>query len=137
MTGGSPDAPGPTARHGPVLLVDDHEGNVRTFVDYLEAKGYRVVVARNGVEAIERCREVSPSIILMDVQMPLLDGLSVTRHLREDPQFADTPIITLTGLAMPGDRERCLEAGMNEYFAKPVSLATVLGVLVRHIAVGS
>ncbi len=122
----------PTTGHS-VLLVDDHDGNVRTFVDYLTAKGYHVVVARDGMEAIAHCEAWVPAIVLMDVQMPKLDGLAVTRRLRADPRFAAVPIIALTALAMPGDRERCLEAGMNEYFAKPVRLRAVLDMLVRLV----
>lgn len=116
-----------------VLLVDDHEGNIRTFLDYLEAKGLHVIVARDGIEALSRCREETPALILMDVQMPRLDGLSVTRELRKDPLFANTPIIALTALAMPGDRERCMEAGVNEYFAKPASLRAVHAAILRYL----
>ena len=129
-------SPPPTSAmppRGPVLLVEDHPGNIRTFVDYLTAKGFHVVVAQDGAAAITMCREIEPAIILMDVQMPVMDGLSVTRILRADPRFAHTPIIALTALAMPGDRERCLEAGMTDYLAKPARLSDVLAVLERYI----
>ncbi|MCX5766382.1 MAG: response regulator [Gemmatimonadetes bacterium] len=116
-----------------VLLVDDHEGNISTFLDYLEAKGLHVIVARDGIEALSRCHETPPALILMDVQMPRLDGLSVTRELRKEPAFADTPIIALTALAMPGDRERCMEAGVNEYFAKPASLKAVHAAILKYL----
>ena len=89
-----------------------------------------VVVARNGDEAVDLARSESPDLILMDVQMPGMDGLEATRRIRADADpetglrtsLADVPIIALTALAMPGDRERCLEAGANEYLGKPVSL---------------
>ncbi len=122
-----------TTRRGPVLLVEDHPGNIRTVVDYLAAKGFQVVVAQDGAAAITTCREIGPVVILMDVQMPLMDGLAVTRTLRADPRFADTPIIALTALAMPGDRERCLEAGMTDYIAKPARLSEVLAAIERYI----
>jgi CheY-like chemotaxis protein len=80
------------------------------------------VKAHDGVEAIEKAQETNPQIILMDIQMPALDGLEAIRRLRADPRFISTPIIALTALAMPGDRERCLDAGASEYMSKPVSL---------------
>lgn len=130
----TPSSNSASRRPGPVLLVEDHPGNIRTFVDYLSAKGFHVEVARDGREAIAKCRETAPAAILMDVQMPIMDGLSVTRVLRADPQLANTPIIGLTALAMPGDRERCLEAGMTDYLPKPARLSDVLAALERHIA---
>jgi signal transduction histidine kinase/ActR/RegA family two-component response regulator len=105
-----------------ILLAEDNEDNITTFTDFLSARGYRLMEARNGEEALERAREERPAVVLMDIQMPGMDGLEATRHFRRDPQLADIPIIALTALAMPGDRERCLEAGANEYVSKPVSL---------------
>jgi signal transduction histidine kinase/ActR/RegA family two-component response regulator len=105
-----------------VLLAEDNEDNLTTFGDFLLAKGYRVMEARNGREAIERALEERPAVVVMDIQMPGMDGLEATRRFRSDARLADIPIIALTALAMPGDRERCLEAGANEYLSKPVSL---------------
>lgn len=124
---------GATMPRNTVLLVEDHPGNVRTFVDYLTVKGFHIVVARDGQEALDACRAHLPAAILMDVQMPVMDGLSVTRVLRQDPRFARTPIIALTALAMPGDRERCLAAGMTDYLPKPAKLSDVLAALERHL----
>jgi CheY-like chemotaxis protein len=119
------------------LLAEDNEDNINTLLDYLQVKGYRVIVARNGHEAIERAREKRPDVILMDIQMPGMDGLEATRHIRADADtstglgtgMAAVPIIALTALAMPGDRERCLEAGANEYLSKPVSLRGLVKVI--------
>jgi CheY-like chemotaxis protein len=109
-----------------ILLAEDNEANITTISDYLRSKGYRLAVARNGEEALEQTRELSPDLVLMDVQMPKVDGLSATRQIREDPELESIPIIALTALAMQGDRERILEAGANEYMAKPVSLRNLV-----------
>ena len=116
-----------------ILLVEDNETNIGTFCDYLAAKGYFVAVARSGAEALERLAEVAPDLILMDVQMPGMDGLEVTRRIRAGQIFTAVPIVALTALAMPGDRERCLTAGMNDYLSKPVSLGHLLDVIETHL----
>lgn len=105
-----------------VLLAEDNLASLLTIGEYLKSHGYRFVEAHDGLEAIERAEASDPNIILMDIQMPVLDGLEAIRRLRTNPRFAETPIISLTALAMPGDRERCLEAGANEYMTKPVRL---------------
>lgn len=109
-----------------VLLAEDNMVNVLTISEYLESHGYRVVKAHDGMEAIEKAESSDPRTILMDIQMPVMDGLEAIRQLRLRPRFADTPIIAITALAMPGDRERCLEAGANEYLSKPVRLKKLL-----------
>ncbi|MBK9052733.1 MAG: response regulator [Chloroflexi bacterium] len=90
--------------------------------DYLINKGHKVITALNGFEALEQARIYRPQMILMDIQMPDMDGLEAIARLRAMPAFVTVPIIALTALAMPGDRERCLEAGANEYLTKPLSL---------------
>ena len=105
-----------------ILLVEDNEINRLVTQDYLADKGYQVITAINGVEALAQVRAHEPKLILMDIHMPGMDGLEAIRQLRASPAFATVPIIALTALAMPGDRERCLEAGANEYLTKPVSL---------------
>jgi len=115
--------------HGLILLAEDNPANLLTIGDYLESKNFRVVVAHNGVEAIARASEISPDIILMDIQMPVMDGLEAIRRLREDPRFGSVPIVALTALAMHGDRERCLEAGASEYLSKPVDLKSLVRLL--------
>jgi CheY-like chemotaxis protein len=105
-----------------ILLAEDNEANIVTVSSYLNAKGYRIISAKNGKEAIAMTYAESPDLILMDIQMPEMDGLEAIRKLREDPSLKNIPIIALTALAMPGDRERCLEAGANGYLSKPVRL---------------
>ena len=112
----------PADQHATVLLADDSEASIIAVSDYLQAKGCRVIVARNGLEAIQMARAERPDAILMDIQMPEMDGLEAIRLIRSDPHLAVVPIIALTALTMPGDRERCLQAGATEYRSKPVSL---------------
>jgi CheY-like chemotaxis protein/anti-sigma regulatory factor (Ser/Thr protein kinase) len=105
-----------------ILLAEDNMANTLTISEYLESHGYEVLNALDGLQAIEMTERHNPALILMDIQMPALDGLEAMRRLRADPRFTSTPIIALTALAMPGDRERCLEAGADEYMSKPVGL---------------
>ena len=115
-----------------ILLVEDNEFNIRTISDYLAASGYQVLVARTGVEALEQTMHYRPHLILMDIQMPGMDGLQATRSIRRlpDRDLADTYIIVVTALAMPGDRERSLAAGANDYLSKPINLKE-LSALIR------
>jgi len=106
-----------------ILLAEDNQANIATLSSFLQAMGYQFVIAQNGIEAIDQAREQKPDLILMDIQMPEMDGLEATRRLRNETDLAKIPIIALTALAMPGDRERCLAAGVDEYLSKPVSFA--------------
>ncbi|HEX9439690.1 MAG TPA: response regulator, partial [Roseiflexaceae bacterium] len=128
-------APGPPpATPAPViLLAEDEENNIYTLSTYLEAKGYQVVVARNGAEALSRAHAAKPALILMDIQMPGMDGLEAIQRIRANPVLGTVPIIALTALAMPGDRERCLAAGANEYLTKPVSLKGLVTAIEAHL----
>ncbi|MEI6775783.1 MAG: response regulator [Chloroflexales bacterium] len=114
-----------------ILLVEDNEVNIIAIGDYLHDRGYCVVIARNGREALDVIAEARPDIILMDIQMPEMDGLEATRRLRGIPDYKTTPIIALTALAMPGDRERCIAAGVTEYLTKPVSLKGLVDIIQR------
>ncbi len=105
-----------------ILLAEDNEANISTISGYLEAKGYRILLARHGEAAIELARTQQPDLMLMDIQMPGMDGLEAIERIRSDPNLVNIPIIALTALAMTGDREHCLAAGANDYLAKPVKL---------------
>ena len=111
-----------------VLLVDDNANNITVYSDYLQVKGYSVIAAASGLQGILLAHEEHPDLILMDIQMPGIDGVEAIRRIRssQDMHVAHTPVIALTALAMPGDRERCLEAGANDYLSKPVSLQTLI-----------
>ncbi len=108
-----------------ILLADDNQANLTTISGYLQAKGYQLITAKNGQEAIDLTKLHLPDAILMDVQMPVLDGLGAIEQLRRDPQFVNLPIIAITALAMAGDRDRCLSAGANYYLSKPIKLKTL------------
>jgi PAS domain S-box-containing protein len=125
----------PGAKAPLVLLAEDNPVNVNVFQDYLRTKGYRIAVACNGSEAIELAHQQQPDLILMDIQMPEMDGLTAIRRLRSDNDLAKVPIIALTALAMPGDRERCLDAGANDYLSKPVSIRQLLKAIAVQLAV--
>ncbi|MDZ7962160.1 MAG: GAF domain-containing protein [Aulosira sp. DedQUE10] len=105
-----------------ILLVEDNEANISTVSSYLRAKGYRIMLANNGQQAIDLATTQQPDLILMDIQMPLMDGLEAIRQIRLNPNLVDIPIVALTALAMTGDRDRTLEAGANDYLSKPVKL---------------
>jgi len=114
-----------------ILLVEDNAVN-QLFVNViLTRSGYRVDVASSGIEAIEMFRKLPYDVVLMDVQMPELDGLEATRRIRDQFPGRTTPIIALTANAMKGDRERCLDAGMDDYLTKPIDRAKLLDKI-RH-----
>ncbi len=105
-----------------ILLAEDNEANIVTVSGYLRAKGYQVLLAKNGQEAVALAQSETPDLILMDIQMPGMDGLEAVQQIRCEPTLVDVPIIALTALAMIGDRERCLAAGANDYLSKPIQL---------------
>jgi PAS domain S-box-containing protein len=117
-----------------ILVADDNAETSAMYSRYLGYKGYEVLVANNGAEVLERARELRPDLILMDIQMPGIDGLEATRQIRADPVLGQVPIIALTAMAMPGDRARCLEAGMNAYLSKPIGLQILLAEIQSAIA---
>jgi CheY-like chemotaxis protein len=112
-------------------LAEDNEANMQTIGGYLEDKGYELRYARNGLEALQTAREVRPACILMDVQMPVMDGLTAMKEIRADAGLKQIPVIALTALAMAGDRERCLAAGATDYMSKPVSLKALVALIAR------
>ncbi|MCA9953789.1 MAG: response regulator [Anaerolineales bacterium] len=118
-----------------ILLAEDHEANINTFSSYLIAKGFDLILARNGLEAVARAKADKPDLILMDIQMPQMNGLDAMRKIREDEDtaVAQVPIIAVTALAMPGDKEACLEAGANGYLSKPVSLRRLVETIQNHL----
>ncbi len=116
-----------------VLLAEDNEISAELFTTYLSNKGYQVSLATNGREAYDLAVSMHPDIILMDVQMPEVNGIEATRMIREIPELKETPLVMLTALAMQGDRERCLESGADDYLSKPVRLAQLLSTITKYI----
>ena len=128
-----PSQPEPTT-YPLILLAEDNEANMRTMTSYLSAKGYCVLLAKTGQGAIALARAKNPSLILMDIQMPGVDGLEAIRQIRGDRNLANVPIIALTALAMDGDRERCLAAGANDYLSKPIKLKQLVITIQQLLA---
>ncbi|MGC9527251.1 MAG: response regulator, partial [Limnospira sp.] len=118
-----------------ILLAEDNEANVSTISSYLGAKGYRVVVAKNGEEAIALTQTQEPNLILMDIQMPKMDGLEAMEKIRNDLKLAEIPIVAMTALAMAGDRDRCLAAGANDYLSKPVRLRQLMATIQNFLEI--
>jgi len=126
----------PDLRGKQVLVVDDNDLALNTMMDFLSAQGCLAIPARNGTEAVELAHECRPDVILMDIQMPGMDGIESIRRIRANEDHEYTPIIAVTALAMVGDRERCLEAGADEYLSKPVGfdhLCEVMRAMLRRI----
>jgi PAS domain S-box-containing protein len=117
-----------------ILLAEDNEITLTTLSDLLRSRSFRVVVARNGEEAIEQARKTCPALVVMDIQMPGMDGLEAIRRIRAEAELAAIPIIALTALAMPSDRERCLAAGANDYMSKPLSLGKLVKAVENQLA---
>ncbi|WBO58137.1 response regulator [Acidocella sp. MX-AZ03] len=118
-----------------ILVVEDDVRNVYALTNILEPRGALVEIARNGKEALERLatsqlhRELAVDLVLMDVMMPVMDGLTATRAIRENPAWAKLPIIALTAKAMPDDQQRCIEAGASDYMAKPLDVEKLLSLV--------
>jgi CheY-like chemotaxis protein len=117
-----------------ILLVEDTEVVVTLTSDYLRYKGYEVFIARNGLDGVLIAKEKKPDIILMDIMMPVMDGIEAAKRIRDDDTLQNTIIIALTALAMPGDREQCLAAGMNDYMSKPIQMQDLTATIENHLA---
>lgn len=114
-----------------ILIVEDNELNMKLFHDLLEAQGYRVLQTREGLEALTLAREHRPDLILMDIQLPEISGLEVTKWLKEDDTLAHIPVVAVTAFAMKGDEERIREGGCEAYVAKPIAVAPFLETIRR------
>jgi len=116
-----------------ILLAEDDQINAEIFVQFIESLDYQVILARDGREAVKFNRIERPALILMDIQMPGMNGLEAIQEIRSDKKFDNIPIIALTALAMAGDQERCMEAGANDYMTKPVPLRQLKKVIRSYL----
>ena len=105
-----------------VLIVEDNELNMKLFHDLLEAHGYRTIQTRNGKDVLKLAREHRPDLVLMDIQLPEVSGLDVTRWLKDDAELCTIPVIAVTAYAMKGDEERIRQGGCEAYISKPISV---------------
>jgi two-component system cell cycle response regulator DivK len=120
-----------------VLVVEDNEKNMKLFRDVLEAAGYRTLAATSGGEAVALAAEHLPDLVLMDIQLPDIDGVEALGRLRADGRTASLPVLALTAQAMEGDRERFLAAGFDGYLSKPVNVADLVAAVARYCEDGS
>jgi two-component system cell cycle response regulator DivK len=118
----------PQARLGvkSILIVEDNELNMKLFSDLLEAHGYRVIQTRDGLSALELARRHKPDLVLMDIQLPEVSGIEVTKWLKEADDLRHIPVIAVTAFAMKGDEEKIKEGGCEAYISKPISVLSFL-----------
>ena len=116
-----------------VLIVEDNELNMKLFHDLLEAHGYATLQTKDGMEALKLAREHRPDLILMDIQLPEVSGLEVTKWIKEDEELKSIPIIAVTAFAMKGDEEKIREGGCEDYLAKPISVTKFLQAVQRFL----
>ena len=116
-----------------VLIVEDNELNMKLFNDLLEAHGYATLQTKDGIEAMKMARQHRPDLILMDIQLPEVSGLEVTKWLKEDPDLRAIPVVAVTAFAMKGDEDKIRQGGCEAYIAKPISVAKFLETIQRFL----
>ena len=116
-----------------VLIVEDNELNMQLFNALLDAHGYRTLQTRDGMEALDMARTHKPDLILMDIQLPEVSGLEVTKWLKADDELQSIPVVAVTAFAMKGDEEKIREGGCEAYISKPISVATFLDTVRKFI----
>jgi two-component system, cell cycle response regulator DivK len=120
-----------------ILLVEDDEANYDMLSRRLTRRGYEVILAHDGVSGVKMAESAKPDLILMDMNLPEMDGWTATRTIRQIPEIKDVPIIALTAHAITGDRERCIEAGCNDYDSKPVDFPRLLSRIEKYVGTPS
>ena len=116
-----------------VLIVEDNELNMKLFHDLIEACGHEILETRDGIEALKLARQHHPDLILMDIQLPQVSGLEVTRWIKDDPELRAIPVVAVTAFAMKGDEERIREGGCEAYLSKPISVGKFIETVRRFI----
>lgn len=116
-----------------VLIVEDNELNMKLFHDLLDSQGYKTLQTREGLSALALAREHRPDLILMDIQLPEISGLEVTKWLKDDEELSHIPVVAVTAFAMKGDEERIRQGGCEAYISKPISVVHFLDVVRKHL----
>lgn len=116
-----------------ILIVEDNELNMKLFNDLLEAHGYATVTTRDGTKALDMARDSKPDLILMDIQLPEVSGLDITRQIKAEKDLQNIPIIAVTAFAMKGDEDKIRECGCNGYISKPISIASFIETIRNHL----
>ena len=116
-----------------VLIVEDNELNMKLFHDLLESQGYSTLQTREGLQALALARQHRPDLILMDIQLPEISGLEVTKWLKDDEELSHIPVIAVTAFAMKGDEERIRQGGCEAYISKPISVMHFLETVRKHL----
>ena len=129
----SPEEKRKRAAEKTILIVEDNELNMKLFHDLIQAHGYNILQTKDGMEALKLARQHKPDLILMDIQLPEVSGLEVTKWLKEDDDLAHIPVVAVTAFAMKGDEERIREGGCEAYISKPISVAHFLETIRRFL----
>ena len=116
-----------------VMIVEDNELNMKLFNDLLEAQDYRIVQASEGTQALSLAKAERPDLILMDIQLPEVSGLTVTKWIKDDPELSSIPVIAITAFAMKGDEERIRQGGCEAYISKPIQVAKFVETVKRYL----
>ncbi len=119
-----------------VLIVEDNELNMKLFNDLLEAHGIETVKTQDGRKAMDLAREHRPDLIIMDIQLPEISGLEITKMLKEDPELKSIPVVAVTAFAMKGDEQKIREGGCEDYISKPISVSRFVEVIKSYLAGG-
>lgn len=117
-----------------ILIVEDNDLNMKLFNDLLQAHGYATLQTKDGREALKLAREHRPDLILMDIQLPEVSGLEITKMLKDDGELKAIPVIAVTAFAMKGDEEKIREGGCEGYIAKPISVANFIQTVAKFLA---
>ncbi len=117
-----------------VLVVEDNDLNMKLFHDLLEAHGYNIIQTKDGMDALRLARQHRPDLILMDIQLPEVSGLEVTKWLKEDDNLKSIPVVAVTAFAMKGDEEKIREGGCEAYIAKPISVTKFLQTVEKFLS---
>ncbi len=117
-----------------IMIVEDNAMNMRLFSDLLRSKNYTVIECPEGLKALQIAQEQKPDLILMDIQMPEISGLEITRQIRQSPPIADTKIIAVSAFAMEGDGQKMIAAGCDDYISKPISIIPFFDTVAKYVS---